>query len=209
MSDKIAITAGVGTDVNTDDCGAAGHVQGMKLCYSADGVATYITADSTGLYVRQNQSAFRIAPVDSAGVTTASTNYAIGDQVGTEFVFASAALTSGWGGWITDAILVDKSLKLNAGDFELLLFRQSVTPAADNAAHAFSDADKAHYLGKIRFATGDWETDANSAINERHQIGLGYTCNATSLFGYAVTKQANAFFSASTDFSIGLILARD
>lgn len=40
------------TIVATDDCGAAGHVQLMKLALSADGSATPITADSNGLEVQ-------------------------------------------------------------------------------------------------------------------------------------------------------------
>lgn len=52
MADNVAITAGSGTTINTDDCGAAGHAQGVKLLYSADGVATPVTADANGLEVQ-------------------------------------------------------------------------------------------------------------------------------------------------------------
>lgn len=39
-------------EVATDDCGESGHAQLVKLAYSADGVATAITADSDGLEVK-------------------------------------------------------------------------------------------------------------------------------------------------------------
>jgi len=44
MADGVAITAGAGTTILTDDCGASGHAQGVKIAYSADGVdqATYV-----------------------------------------------------------------------------------------------------------------------------------------------------------------------
>lgn len=47
MADGVAITAGVGTTVATDDCGAPGHAQIVKLAISTDGSATLIPADAT------------------------------------------------------------------------------------------------------------------------------------------------------------------
>lgn len=47
MADGVPITAGLGTTIATDDAGAAGHVQVVKLAISADGSATPITADAT------------------------------------------------------------------------------------------------------------------------------------------------------------------
>jgi hypothetical protein len=51
MADGVAITAGSGTTISTDDAGASGHVQRVKLTYSADGSATHIDADANGLLV--------------------------------------------------------------------------------------------------------------------------------------------------------------
>lgn len=52
MADGVAITAGSGTTIATDDSGASGHVQIVKLALSADGSATALTADNTnGLLV--------------------------------------------------------------------------------------------------------------------------------------------------------------
>jgi len=47
MADGVAITAGSGTTIATDDAGATGHVQIVKLAISADGSATPISADAT------------------------------------------------------------------------------------------------------------------------------------------------------------------
>ena len=49
MADNVAITPGSGVSVSTDDAGAAGQVQRVKLTYSADGDATHIGADANGL----------------------------------------------------------------------------------------------------------------------------------------------------------------
>jgi hypothetical protein len=50
MADNIDITPGTGKTVATDDC-TTGHVQLVKLTYSADGDRTHVTADANGLRV--------------------------------------------------------------------------------------------------------------------------------------------------------------
>lgn len=47
MSDNIDVTPGTGATVATDDCGAAGHTQVVKLAIATDGSATLIPADGT------------------------------------------------------------------------------------------------------------------------------------------------------------------
>lgn len=47
MADGVAITAGSGTTIATDDTGASGHVQIVKLAISTDGSVTLIPADAT------------------------------------------------------------------------------------------------------------------------------------------------------------------
>jgi hypothetical protein len=49
MADQVAITPGSGVSISTDDAGASGQVQRVKLTYSADGDATHIPADVNGL----------------------------------------------------------------------------------------------------------------------------------------------------------------
>lgn len=50
MADGISLPAS-GVTASTDDCASAGHVQRVKLAYSADGDATHIPADVNGLAV--------------------------------------------------------------------------------------------------------------------------------------------------------------
>lgn len=47
MADGVAVTPGTGVTVATDDAGASGHVQIVKLAISTDGVATLIPSDAT------------------------------------------------------------------------------------------------------------------------------------------------------------------
>ena len=50
MADDIEITPGTGANVATDDC-TTGHVQLVKLAYSADGNRTHVSADANGVLV--------------------------------------------------------------------------------------------------------------------------------------------------------------
>jgi hypothetical protein len=52
MADNVQITAGSGTTIATDDAGAGGHVQVVKLALSADGSATPIPATADGIAVQ-------------------------------------------------------------------------------------------------------------------------------------------------------------
>lgn len=55
MADNVAITAGSGTSIATDDCGAGGHTQIVKLAIATNGSATPIPADATnGIMVGGN-----------------------------------------------------------------------------------------------------------------------------------------------------------
>jgi hypothetical protein len=56
LADGINIDPGTTTEVATDDCGAAGHTQIVKLAVSTDGSATLIPADTTsGLLVNVSE----------------------------------------------------------------------------------------------------------------------------------------------------------
>src|SRR5687767_7813376 len=68
MADGVDITAGSGTKVATDDCGAAGHAQIVKLAISTDGSATGIPADATnGLDVDVTRVSGNVTVVQATG----------------------------------------------------------------------------------------------------------------------------------------------
>jgi hypothetical protein len=52
MADGVAITAGSGTTILTDDTGAGGHAQVVKLAIATDGSGTLIAADASGLQIQ-------------------------------------------------------------------------------------------------------------------------------------------------------------
>lgn len=192
------------------DPGADGDMQITKLGYSTLASESLVPADANGLLVNTGPSVLRIE-VNSAGLTTASTSYTAGDQEGTELTFANAARVSAQGGVVVGAVLLDKPKVLSAtpADIDLYLFTASVTGASDNAAFDDSDTDLGNYVGKIRFALGDWVSHSSNAINERQSLSIPYTCAATSLFGILVCRTNHTFFGAVTDLRVALTVMRD
>lgn len=69
MADNVTVDNGSGTDytVSTDDAGASGHVQRVKLVVSADGSASHATVDADGVLV--NLGANNDVTVTSGSVT--------------------------------------------------------------------------------------------------------------------------------------------
>lgn len=150
--------------------------------------------------------AARRIQVQSAGLTTATTAYTSGDQLGTILTFTNAVRQTGATGIIQSATIMDQSQVMGAVD--LFLFDRSVTLAADNAAASFSDADMLFCLGIISFPA----PTAVAAVNSISTVvsGLGIMPNATSLFGALVTRSANAVFAAgATSLAVSLHVLQD
>ena len=203
-----------------DAVAASGDTGVMSLGVRTDTPATTVSGsgdyhplliDANGaLWTHPIQSSFRIE-VASAGLTTATTAYTAGDTAGTEMTFANAARVSGWGGVITGATLIDKSLRSSAISIELWLFKAASTPAADNAAADWSDANMQNLVGIINFDSGSWKSVTSNCVNIQQNLGIGYGCSATSLFGSFVLRgvPSSNFYSATTDLYVTLHMLRD
>lgn len=166
-------------------------------------VATSIAADPVVSAIPA-PAAKRIQ-VQSAGLTTATTAYLTGEQLGTILTFANAVRQPGATGVIQSATLLDQSAVVGAVD--LYLFDRSVTLAADNATAAFSDADMLFCLGVISFPApiGGTGNSIATAVS-----GLGIMPSGTSLFGALVTRTANAVFAGgATSLAVSLHILQD
>lgn len=210
MADNVNITPGTGATVATDDIGGVQH-QRVKVVAGADGTAV---GDLTGRTVDGGTgAAIAVDPrpkvsrvkVSSAGLTTATTAYVAGDQLGTILEFTNAVRSSGGSAVIQSATLVDDAAIVGAVD--LFLFDRSVTLAADNAAAAFSDADMQNCLGVLSFVPP--KTNANNGVATLAIAGLAVVANATSLFGALVTRAGHTFFGAVDDLTVSLVIAQD
>ncbi len=265
MTDGVAITAGSGTTILTDDTGAGGHAQVVKLAISTDGSGTLIPADATNgmdvdvtrvipgttstalgkaedaahtdgdtgvliLGVRNHSgagadgdyAAFSVnstgeqrivahrelirSSTASGGLTTATTAYTAGDQVGTEFTMASCARSSGGSGTIVGCTLVDATDIIGA--YDVVIFDSSTTPAADNAAASWSDTDALKVVGIIPL-TGAYDTGLNR-VAQAFNLAIPYVCSGgTSLYANLICRVGHTFFGATTALQLTLYVERN
>lgn len=145
--------------------------------------------------------------VQIAGMTIATTQYAAGDQMGTEMTFPVCA-ASGKGAIINDATAQYLKPGVILGALDLYLFKTASTPAGDNAVADWADSNvDDNFLGLITFEKPT-ETASNGVA--RAVSGLPITVKGSSsvnIFGVAVVRVApTVFFGAATDiwFRLGV-----
>lgn len=145
-----------------------------------------------------------VATVASSGLTTASTNYSTGDQLGAEMTLAAVAGVNNGFGVITGVTLIDDGDVMGAS--ELWIFSDATTEATDNTAAAWSDADAALIVpGAPIFIpapidVGGARVAAVSNLWVPFQSGAGHD----DLFCDLVTRSNNAFFVAVDDLHLNV-----
>lgn len=141
--------------------------------------------------------------VASAGLTTATTAYTSGDVLGSQLQFRWG---DGFGpayGELCNAFVIDKAAVI--GTVELWLFSTAVTPAADNAAVSFSDADLQSLITVVNL-----NTSFATALNKVSMMDPTYSepsiwCSAAGImYGTLVTRSGHTFFGAATDLTVVL-----
>lgn len=264
MADNVTLP-GTGAVIASDDAGAGGQVQIIKLAISEDGSATAIPADTTNgldvdvtrlipgtsatalgkaedaahadgdtgvlmLGVRNHGGAgadgdygamslsstgelrtvahrelTRIA-VDSGGLTTSVTAYTAGDQVGSQFSLTGAARASGGSGTIVAVQLISAADIIGA--YDVVFSRSSITPAADNAAFAISDADAKAVIALVQLA-GAFDI-GNNRIAQAYNLAVPYDCSGgTTLYANLITRVGHTFFGATTDLQLCVWVERN
>jgi len=171
-----------------------------------DGDYTALSATPTGeLRTAAHKDALRIA-VQSGGLTIATTAYVAGDQVGTQFTFASAARASGGTGIITGVTLTDA--KSIIGAYDVVICRASVTPAADNAAFTISAADTRNVIAVVQL-TGAQDLGSGNMAGA-FNLAIPYDCSGgTSLYALLICRFGHTFFTAVTDLELSLFVERN
>lgn len=210
MADNVAITAGSGTTIATDEVavngGSTAHVQYVKLVDGAGNGTDGVPGTTSGLYVLTHRDTL-FAQTTSAGLTTAAIAYTAGDQVGTLFTIASAARASGGGGYIRGVVLHDEQDII--GPYDVVFFRSSVTLASDNAAFTLSDSDANLSCGLVQL-TGAYDIGANR-IAQAQNLAIPYTCTGgTSLYAALICRAGHTFFSGGVgSLKLDVWLERD
>ncbi len=136
--------------------------------------------------------------VSSSGLTIGG-SYTSGDVVGAQMQFK---IGDGFGaayGELCQLVVVDKAAVLGA--CELWLFSSAVTPAADNAALSFSDADMQVLVSIVPLATA-YTTALNKVVVYDPAEGRPLFSKAGGiLYGSLVTRTGNTGFGAATDLT--------
>jgi hypothetical protein len=209
MADNVAITAGSGTTIATDEVavngGSTGHVQYVKLVDGTGNGTDGVPGGAAGLYVQPRYDLTRIA-VNSGGLTIATTAYTAGDQVGTQFTLANAARASGGSGMIRSVVLTSAADIIGA--FDVVFMRSSITLASDNAAFAISDTDALAVVGIVQLA-GALDI-GNNRIAAAYNLAVPYDCSGgTSLYAALITRVGHTFFAAVTDLQLQVFVERN
>lgn len=202
MADDVTLP-GTGDIIAADDVGGKKY-QIVKNAYGADNSVTQVDATNRFPVIATRPVVSK--QVTSGGLTIATTAYIAGDQVGSLFTFTDAVRATGGTGSIVSAFLLDKADIIGA--YDLVLFKQTVTLAADNAAFSVSDADMEHCIGVIPLSSA-YDLGANrfaQNIGCYHKI----VCSANAnLYGALVTRFGHTFFGAVTDLWLTLLIEQD
>lgn len=184
---------GVSVLVDRND-GAATQQQATNARY------TGLSADQQGrLYTVPASAKLTIT---SAGLDTVTT-YADGDQMGTEVTVANGARYTGGSALIVGAIATSNAAATPGFPFDLYIFNAATTPASNNAAAAWSDADIAKLGGVISFPPMQFRTN-NGFCQATLGAPVQIDAAATSVFVDLVARGAITVFTAATDVIIRL-----
>jgi hypothetical protein len=135
---------------------------------------------------------------NSAGLTTATTAYAAGDQAGTEITISAIGAASGYV-IINDIVMIDYSARI--GSHEIRLFNAATTPAADNAAASWSDTDEFKLRGGIIYCSSITADSLNATCNYSFKPFLMLTDGSGNIYLDVVLRAipTSNFFSAVSD----------
>lgn len=138
----------------------------------------------------------------STGLTTATTAYTSGDVLGGQLQFR---IGDGFGaayGEVENVVIIDKAAVI--GTVELWLFTSAVTPAADNAAVSFSDADMQNLVTVLNCSTGYANAANKVQLLDPAESRPVFTGASGILYGSLVTRSGHTFFGAATDLTVVL-----
>lgn len=200
MANNTVINTGTGGDTIADEDIAGVKYQRVKLIDGTVGSTTVISGDASGLDVNVGQRQFWYE-ADVPGVAAAV--YAAGDQFGSLITIANAARVTGAGGFITGVVLYDNDdLQIGA---DVLFYNDTVTPAADNAVFAMSDADqrKGLWIAQIPYFVDTGAQRMGQIVG----VSVPYFCTATSL--YALIRTQSAVTPTATGVRIRVSMIRD
>lgn len=206
MADNVAITAGSGTTVATDDVSGI-HYQKVKLfssvADSAEGIGDTDKGTDHALWVDPRPLVTRIAVTPTISSSPA---YTAKDAIGGLMTFSNAVRASGGTCMIQALQVVDKDNTPQDAIIDLVLFDRSITAPTDNAIFAPSDAEAANCVGVIPVTI--WSDFSVNSVAFVNNVGLEVVLNGTDLFAVAVARSTPTY-SGTTDLVFTLTIVQD
>jgi hypothetical protein len=160
MVDNVAITAGSGTSIKTDDV-SGNHVQFIKLMDGTADGATVVVADSYGLYTRQRRPIDKSSATGSGAIAVAASVTSDQRLLSVTLHFSSAPTTS-----------ENLTITLDANDgaaYDTLLF--SIDPSASSLTDLV------------------WFPDGDLVLENGDAIDIAYTNTDSRTYGLQVTTE--------------------
>lgn len=138
--------------------------------------------------------------LNSAGLTIATTAYTAADQLGTEITGATGGGASAKGE-IRAITLVDYSKIIGAT--ELIVFGAATTPAADNAAASWSDADMDKSEPGARLDLPAPVVYPNNYVVAVPNLCIPFTADGSgNIYFDLITRLGHTFFGAVGDLRL-------
>lgn len=212
MADNFPLTPGSGRNVATDQVVYSGDTADVQLfrpvsVTGSEGSKTVVdmpVGPNGELRSISHRDLKRIS-AEVADVTTATTAYTAGDQVGSLITLSDAARVSGGGGVIVGVTLIDQSDIIGA--YDVVFFDASVTLASNNAAFSISDADSLTVVGLVQLA-GAFDI-GNNRVAQAYNIAVPYICSGgTSLFAALICRVGHTFFTSGALLQLNVYVER-
>lgn len=207
MADNVAITAGAGTTIGTDEVtigGASQHVQRVKLVDGTDGGTDLLPGTAArGMSVDPRLKVVRLSVTPTVSTTPA---YTAKDAVGALLTFSNAARASGGTIRIEALQVLDKGQQMK--DLDLVLFDRTLSAPTDNSIFNPSDAELATCVGVIPVSAGHYADLSTNSVASVVAIGLSVVLNGTDLFGVLVAR-GTPTYTSTTDIVVTLTITQD
>lgn len=211
MADNVAITAGSGTSVATDDVGSVQY-QRIKLTPGPDGTATVDVGGRTVDGGSTNSALYtdprpKVVTIVQTPTVSTSPAYTAKDAVGGLLTFANAVRASGGTGTLIAVQVADASQQNK--DLDLILFNATFTAPTDNAIFAPSDAESLKIIGCIPITAGSYfDFSTNAVADITAGLPRPFVLAGTSLFG-ALVARGTPTYVATTDIVVTLTIQQD
>lgn len=204
MADGVAITAGSGTNIFTDDLGASGHAQRIKLIHGVDGTNDGDVAKSNPLPTYNYGRSSTVSVTPTVSTTPA---YTAKDVAGGKMTFSSALDSTTLSGILDSIVIRCKSVQTTG--FKLALFSDDPSNSTwtDNSIAAINASDIPFLLGV--WTLGAPESDLGTVtLYELDGIGARITGSSATIYG-VLTVTATPTFASTTDITVELRITRD